>query len=130
MSAICTTLDIFMWTFKMTSWKVQGAKSFFTIREWFDAYFVSVTNQIIFSWAATIPAHLLQKSGLLHPGHPTSSLSDAFDLKQALMHLAFCGLFIEVWFFTTHRALHWPPLFKAIHKKHHRFHAPTAVASM
>jgi hypothetical protein len=61
-----------------------------------------------------IPAHLLQKSGLLHPGHPTSSLSDVFDLKQALMHLAFSALFIEVWFFTTHRTLHWPPLFKVV----------------
>jgi hypothetical protein len=49
---------------------------------------------------------------------------------QALKDLAVMGVVIEVWFYSTHRLLHWPPLFKAVHKLHHRFHAPTAVASM
>lgn len=132
MGIICTFLDILLWNMKMTSWKVQGKKSFFTFREWFDAISISLSNQFIFSWAAAIPSHLIQKSGIFRMNNQfeMSSLNDEFDLKFAFMHLAFCAFFIEVWFFTTHRALHWPPLFKAIHKKHHRFHAPTAVASM
>ena len=42
------------------------------------------------------------------------------------MHL----LTIEVWFYTTHRALHFPSVYKYVHKLHHKWKAPTAVACM
>ena len=35
----------------------------------------------------------------------------------------------DAWFYWTHRALHYPPLFRRFHRLHHRSHNPTAFTS-
>jgi sterol desaturase/sphingolipid hydroxylase (fatty acid hydroxylase superfamily) len=37
-------------------------------------------------------------------------------------------MIMEVWFYYSHRALHWGPLYRRIHKVHHEFTAPTGLA--
>ena len=59
-----------------------------------------------------------------------ASFNDDFDLVSEVGRFAACGIIIDVWFYATHKMLHWPRFYKAIHKLHHRFKAPTAVASM
>ncbi|WP_265571365.1 sterol desaturase family protein [Sphingomicrobium nitratireducens] len=36
----------------------------------------------------------------------------------------------DTWFYWTHRAMHWPPLFKRVHAVHHASRPPTAWAAM
>ena len=36
----------------------------------------------------------------------------------------------DTWFYWTHRAMHWPPLFKRMHAVHHDSRPPTAWAAM
>lgn len=62
--------------------------------------------------ALQLPAYYLQRSGVLRGGTPMAALSDPLDLQAALLHTLVHGFVIEVWFYVTHRALHWPPLFK------------------
>jgi len=45
------------------------------------------------------------------PAYDDARLAD-FEFGAALIDVAKMGVFIEIWFYTTHRALHWPPLFK------------------
>jgi fatty acid hydroxylase domain-containing protein 2 len=46
-----------------------------------------------------------------------------------LAHLAVYFLLQEVGFYATHRLLHWGPLYRHVHKLHHDYRAPTAIAS-
>ena len=45
-------------------------------------------------------------------------------LGNFIIHL----IIIECWFYTSHRLLHYPPLYRTIHKIHHIYKAPTAIA--
>ena len=44
--------------------------------------------------------------------------------------LVFNLLVLEVLFYYTHRALHWPPLYRRVHKMHHEHAAPFALAAV
>jgi methylsterol monooxygenase len=125
---ICTALDLVpSLTLRL---KTQGARSYFTPYEWLQAVGLSSFNMAFSSWLVTVPAWHLQRSGLLRGGTPVAQPEDPFDLRMALVHFLAHAVIIDVWFYTTHRALHWPPLYKAIHKLHHKFKAPTGVACM
>ncbi len=42
--------------------------------------------------------------------------------------LAIC--FVELFFFSSHRVLHWPALYARVHKVHHEYKAPIALAAL
>jgi len=48
----------------------------------------------------------------------------------ALMQVAFCVLVEEVLFYYSHRLLHYGPIYQTIHKIHHEFRAPIAMAAI
>ena len=41
-----------------------------------------------------------------------------------------CAAVIDFWFYWTHRALHWPTLYRRVHKIHHRYKAPVAAVAV
>jgi len=126
----CTTLDV-CFPSLARRFKAQGERSYFTRAEWLQATGVALTNLFFFSWLVVIPVYaFIQRDGVLRGRTAPREVTDALHLPTALMHTAIHGIVIDVWFFSTHIALHWPPLYRAIHKRHHRFKAPTAVACM
>mmetsp|Transcript_11975 Transcript_11975/g.30325 ORF Transcript_11975/g.30325 Transcript_11975/m.30325 type:complete len:262 (-) Transcript_11975:492-1277(-) len=50
-------------------------------------------------------------------------------LLEVITHLLFSMLCVEVGFFYTHWLFHWGPLYGPIHKRHHYFKAPIALAA-
>lgn len=54
-------------------------------------------------------------------GNPSPSPE---SLGRVLKQLAWCALWAEIWFYTTHRCLHRPWLYRHIHAWHHRWRRP------
>ena len=124
---ICSTLDAYP---KLTnSFKVQGHKNYFTASEWLQATGVALANLFIFNWFATLPVFWLQRD-VLYGRAALLTMDDELHLPTAFLHFLMHVITIDVWFYSTHYVLHWPIFYKAIHKFHHRFKAPTAVACM
>ena len=98
------------------------------MKEWLQASGVGLINLFLFSWFATLPAWQIQRDGVLRGRTRVATEEDTFDIWMALFHFGVHAVVVDIWFFWTHRALHNPVLYKAIHKFHHRFKAPTAVA--
>ncbi|MBB3763186.1 sterol desaturase family protein [Sphingomicrobium lutaoense] len=55
---------------------------------------------------------------------------DAYPLWWLPLSFLLMLLAHDAWFYWTHRAMHWPPLFKRIHAVHHASRPPTAWAAM
>lgn len=129
MTIIGTVLDCFPSLF--LKYKTQGNRSYFTVKEWLEANVVAIFNLGIASWFVTLPCCYLWKSlwGTSFDVRGNAELKN-FDVKIALFHLAVIFLVVDTWFYWTHRLLHVHPLYNWIHKFHHRFKAPTAVASV
>lgn len=112
--------------------KTQGERSRFTMKEWFQAFSLSMTNLLCTSWICLIPATWIRRT--LHDEGPLSNhalvMKDPFELHVEILKFITCFLIVDVWFYITHRALHSKLLYSRIHKLHHRFKAPTAVAAM
>lgn len=126
---LCTFLDMFPSV--MSRFKEQGHKNFFTAREWLQASGVATGNLLFCSHFMTIPVyHFIHRGGFFRGGSPMLTEDSKFDLPTAVMHFLMHAITIEIWFFFTHRALHFPVFYRAIHKFHHRFKAPTAVAAV
>jgi sterol desaturase/sphingolipid hydroxylase (fatty acid hydroxylase superfamily) len=126
---ITTVLDCFPSLF--LKYKIQGARSLFTVSEWLEAATVSMINLLFFSWWFALPLWYIWKEySTAALNRPVASESDDFVLLVELGKLFLMYLIVDVWFYWTHRLIHTPLLYKLIHKLHHRFKAPTAVASM
>lgn len=52
------------------------------------------------------------------------------SLKEMGIHAAISLVLVEVFFYSSHRILHIPVLYKAVHKQHHEYKAPIAIAAL
>ena len=71
--------------------------------------------------------------GYFYDEHSTYGIrvsKDLPELGEVLMHLVVFLFFEEVMFFYAHWALHQPVLYSKIHKIHHQFTAPIALAAI
>ena len=222
MAIFCGILDFVFWMGKYPSIKLQGERSFMSLRTWAFVLSISLCNMFISSWIVFIPVWIIHKEGYLRFGSnkalqvlfvPSSEsikldeeslsnssflgdihsyivnkLQDVYEYPQ-FFHFwdsnegkntttaSFCNMtsmerhnieyqqgnhyqginniqgspndliayyqfniwtflrnfiihlfVIECWFYITHRILHYPPLYKSIHKIHHIYKAPTAIA--
>jgi sterol desaturase/sphingolipid hydroxylase (fatty acid hydroxylase superfamily) len=62
-------------------------------------------------------------------GIDTNYVNYTFTLKQTLFHLSAFVLMTEIFFYYSHRLLHHPLFYIPIHKLHHEFHSPIALAA-
>jgi sterol desaturase/sphingolipid hydroxylase (fatty acid hydroxylase superfamily) len=123
MGVICGIFDL-LFPIQM---KTQQSRSYFTATEWIHAVSVSLFNLFVSSWIVSLPYSYLKKS---YPSIDPVSSNEEFILYAEVIKFALSVLIVEVWFYTTHWLLHQPPFYSLIHKIHHRFKAPIAVASM
>ena len=125
---VCTILDLVpRLSLRL---KVQGHKNYFSAVEWLQAVGVSLVNMLLFSWFSSIPIFQLHKYGWLRGSTPITREEDELRLGVEVLNFIVHAIVIDAWFYWTHVLLHRPYLYRLIHKFHHRFKAPTAVACM
>jgi len=95
------------------------------VREWIEAVGVSQLNLHLIAPMVSIPLMVLSKKN-----DARLREEDPWAWQEEIPKFAACGFVVDFWFYWTHRAIHHPLLYKRIHKFHHRFKAPTSVASM
>jgi len=127
---MCMALDVLLPREAVKLLKVQGERNIFTKNEWCAASSLSMLNLFVFAPMFVIPLwnyfwrdRYFEKWG----SHPQIS---EFDLKSEILNLVVHAFVVDTVFYFTHRLIHYPYLYKRIHKIHHRFKAPTSVASM
>ena len=127
-------------------WKTQGLKSTFTPFEFLEAFFVSLRNIFFVSpilfvalwngplrWRARLYENYFDEATKdWKPLFCATEFSTTLILTVAslLLQTIFCVLATDTVFWFTHRLLHEKPFYQAIHKMHHRFHAPTAASCL
>lgn len=123
MGLICGLCDLIL----PINYKTQQSRSYFTLKEWIHAVMLSLFNLFISSWTISLPYSYLKKA---YPILDPVSLNREFNPVTEIIKFSISILIVEGWFYTTHYLLHQSPFYSYIHKIHHRFKAPIAVASM
>ena len=124
MGLVATLLDVFGKPY-FQKYKVQGAKNYFTVGEWCEAFGLSTFNVLCASWAMNVPLACL---GLwLHSGPWSNGMStegDPWVWYKEVPKFLLCLPIVDVWFYWTHRLIHVPRIYRAIHKPVPRYRPP------
>ncbi|KAJ8502633.1 hypothetical protein ONZ45_g11578 [Pleurotus djamor] len=123
--AIYLSLDAFFPRFSEAH-KIQPAPKQPTRSEIFECLSVVLKNQVL---STTLHAGMLY---LTYRGfHPQSFRFDSElpGVGEVAWQLVTCIILREILFYYSHRLLHIPSLYPKIHKLHHRFTAPVALAA-
>ncbi|KAL4875729.1 putative C-4 methylsterol oxidase [Aspergillus karnatakaensis] len=125
-SSIFTVLDLLSPP-QLTSYKIQQLHKQPPPNAIRKAFFNSLQTQTL----STI-VHIAQLSLLLMftPHTSVYKITPALPSpSEILLHVALCVLLREIIFYYGHRALHHPLLYRYIHKTHHEFTTPIALAA-
>jgi len=115
----------------LRSQKCQPYKPYCTNQEYLEVLGVAAINFFVVVWQLALPLFKLWQYNNARGGWPALSADHTvFDWGAAAAHMVIQGLVIDVWFYWTHRLMHQGSLYKWIHKKHHRFTAPTSLAAV
>jgi sterol desaturase/sphingolipid hydroxylase (fatty acid hydroxylase superfamily) len=130
MSCLCLALESIPDTSpsgKIVSlYKVQGPTTILTTREYWEIFRVALFNMGPMSLIVIKLEEALR--GLL--GREIMPETAEFKWGREVPCLVACLVTVEMWFFWSHRLLHHPFLYRRVHKIHHRFKAPCAMAAV
>ena len=90
--------------------------------EWWIAFRVSMRNLLVVQWPVTVLTSWYHRR--------VSGYGTSLSPMIVLFELAFCILFVEIWFYFSHRMLHRHWWFTRVHKQHHRFTYPSAICAL
>ena len=131
-SLACLGLDSVPRSTRLGRWlfscKAQGEKSYISREDYNDALALAFVNMTFVALLAT-PMILYWRHGCGGRCEPLATESAIAPRREAF-NLLVCVLTVDVWFYWTHRALHWPALYRRIHKIHHRYKAPVAAVAV
>lgn len=106
------------------SMKMQHARNLPTLTDYTSAFLVSLR-----SWFVGL-CYILLLCRTVGPSLGTPLASSPWSPLDFLFHLPVYILAVDACFFTTHRILHTPHLYASVHKFHHNFTAPFAIAAV
>ncbi|OXA64639.1 fatty acid hydroxylase domain-containing protein 2 [Folsomia candida] len=111
----------------MLKYRVQeNVKSYpISKAQFYDLLWVILRNQGIILFLLMGNFYLDQSKGRL----PALIAAETPSLFVCVASLAFCQLVREVTFYYSHRLLHHPLIYKWIHKQHHTWTSPVAIAA-
>lgn len=118
-SLACRALDVYWPELR----KTQGPRSYFSSATFSHAVKIAVLNIVLIA-AGTVPLG----AALFRRLHASPLAEGApFEPLRELRCLAGCAVVVDLWFYWTHRAIHYGSLYRRIHKMHHKFTAPIAA---
>eukprot|EP00731_Ephydatia_muelleri_P004967 Em0002g1143a len=120
---LCGAIQLYYYTLQRgnpETWKCQPNRFLTRSNEWHEIVVGTLNMTLAGSMSGFLSCWILN-------GNYTSVYFVVGDYGHAYYFLSFVWLFL--WFeasaYYSHRLLHTPWLYKAIHKHHHRYHSPT-----
>ncbi|XP_032780137.1 fatty acid hydroxylase domain-containing protein 2 [Daphnia magna] len=119
-------VDYYNWPKWFRKYKLQpGTNEPVDLNKLLETVKVVLINQWAISYPLTIVSYYFKKATNTTPiihGLPT--------IEQALLDFTILFICEEIGVYYVHRLVHHPKLYITVHKKHHEWRAPVAIASM